>query len=64
MISSELAIKFAAGGWKLMFGVVFTNLIAGGIVMLIAKNRSRNTQMLIFLFVLFLLGGIVTVMTR
>lgn len=52
-------VAFAIGGFKLMCGVVIINAIAGGFTFLIAKNRGRNTQMLVFLAVIFLMGGLV-----
>ena len=42
-----------------MLGITIVNATAGGITYAIAKNRSRNQQMMVFLIVIFLMGGIV-----
>lgn len=51
--------EFALGGFKLMCGIVMINTVAGGLTFLIANKHGRNTQLLVFLGVIFLMGGIV-----
>jgi len=51
--------EFALGGFKLMCGIVLVNSIAGGVTFLIANNRGSNVKMMVFLVVIFMMGGIV-----